>query len=685
MIQRTDTSSVTTPLTFQFYCGYRHCTLSILTGVLVSVLPLLSHAACGVAGGSSPCVGVRDVAMVHDNSGPATHTSNPVNVITGNKYRQVIDFTDSSNLKLIRHYNSRNAAYNQGLGLGWHMSYLAYIDSMTKETLSIVQSDGRRIVFLRQKNQPVFHAAAAEDGYIRQTGEQFRWQHPQGKTLWFRGPFLHRVIFADRSELRLGYDNRGLKSVQDEAGRRIEFHYGSEEQNTTLLSRIVLPDNSYLEYRYREKRLSEVLHNGELQQTYHYEDPHNTGLLTGVTDRFGTRLNQIEYDTKGEPVRVVNHESGHSVRFEYHEAIDGSGVTRARASNGATGVWNWKRHTKHQRYQLTQRTIKTCEDCPAINQIFHYDQHHRLITNNKITLESSSRVTAAEIKQSSGTLDSRHSTMVAQKNPQQQFPKLTFGPLGNIESVNTGINQLSFSTHPQARRTFKNPRNARAAARVIERLDKTRTKATSHNCSVTAPAESSLINEIDQTINQTDDEHCDITANPPESSTAVMPGAVFRDVRADDCSSYFDNSDNTGRGFQIEDALASHADFANAQITPTRFPIVDFIFDQTAFAIKSHDLRSPSYLSTDSVYRRLMSDAADMEDKFLGPIRELGQVQTIEGGLTTTITDADFDLLIFELVIKQGTATPEQQAQITRAAQEMLDLYGIVLVVIEIP
>jgi len=651
-----------------------HCTrAATFLWLFYLFLPAATHAqvGCGVAGGNSPCTDVRDITVVDDRSGPLSHVGNGVNVITANQYRVDTDFIDSSTpLSLLRHYNSQNAAYNQGLGLGWHMSYLAYLDSIGNHQIVLIQGDGRRIHFLRTSTENLFRAPAAADGYIRQSGQTFQWHQPRGAILRFHGPLLTSINTEDSRTVHLRYGKGGLKSVQDDSGRRIEFNYRPDGTGTLLLRDIRLPDDSHLQFRYTDAQLTQVLRNGVLQLQYHYESENGAGLLTGVTNAEGIRLNHTSYDSAGRPETVENLLQQRSIRYRYEQQSATTGKTQVISSDGATGTFNWRYFPTEQRYQLLETSVESCADCPAQQRTYQYDALHRQINNAPAQSGSSLLAYREPVRADPSTLQMRRSIF------------------GGLASVQLGITAVSMANSDADREAFNHRTNARAARAVFDELHRYRRASGAEQCAelaVDAEQEQTLEEQIDNVLENSEPPACDTEANPVANSTPGISGAIFRDIRAGNCTSYFDTFFGTRRGFQIEDAMAEHADFTAAQVTSSRFPVVDFLIGREAIAIASRDLRSQSYANPLALYRRLMSDAAAMDEKFLRQLRDTGFVQAVEGGILTTIRDTDVDLLVFELIIQQDSATASQQAQIRTAATDMLTQFGIELRVVEIP
>ncbi len=184
---------------------------------------------------------------------------------------------------------------------------------------------------------------------------------------------------------------------------------------------------------------------------------------------------------------------------------------------------------------------------------------------------------------------------------------------------------------------------------------------------------------------------CDYAESPvPESMrTPSFTGALAIDVRPASCNSYFIEYFGTLRGQEIEYGLDTHSRYQHYVPTVRSFPIVDFIGESELLTVRSRDLTSISYDPTvfpDGLYRRLLSDAMDIQDKFITPLQIHGSLETTELGESTRV---DSDILerpmVLEVIIRHGFASPDQIAQINRARADIAQTYGIELRVIEIP
>lgn len=205
------------------------------------------------------------------------------------------------------------------------------------------------------------------------------------------------------------------------------------------------------------------------------------------------------------------------------------------------------------------------------------------------------------------------------------------------------------------------------------------------------PDPSIAIAEQSPDAEQTEVDSCDTTQNPPAEnffSEVYIPGAVRVDARAASCESYFIEFYGTERGSEIETGFEQHARYAQAQATVRSFPIVDFLLNGEALVIRSRDLTSASYNNpddADALYQRLLRDGSEINQLLLQPLMEQETIMVTEQGDSTSITQADVQVVVLELVIQAGMASAEHIAQMQRAAQELAARWNIILRIIEIP
>jgi len=187
------------------------------------------------------------------------------------------------------------------------------------------------------------------------------------------------------------------------------------------------------------------------------------------------------------------------------------------------------------------------------------------------------------------------------------------------------------------------------------------------------------------------EDHCTSRAesNFEFSPDASNPNTVAVDIRPTSCQSYFTDYYGTERGYEIEQAIELHPLFQNLQSTVRSYPIVDFIGDERLVVLRSRDLASPSFNNPavpNALLHRLMRDGKDIQDNFLTPMNQHGQVTATENGISTTIYSRQVDNnVVLNIVIRDGIASPAHWQQIATAREQLLEKYGVTLEVVIIP
>ncbi len=184
---------------------------------------------------------------------------------------------------------------------------------------------------------------------------------------------------------------------------------------------------------------------------------------------------------------------------------------------------------------------------------------------------------------------------------------------------------------------------------------------------------------------------CDTHANPVDGypATTAQPGVSRIDARPASCESYFIEYFGTERGSQIEDGLAGLSPYQGLQQTVRSYPIVDFIDNDRLIAVRSRDLANNSFNdpgNPNALLYRLMRDGREIQDRFLDPLAENGEVSVEELGLSTTIQEGVLPPnMVLQLVIRDQIASPSHWTQIAQARERLWETYSITLEVVIIP
>jgi len=187
---------------------------------------------------------------------------------------------------------------------------------------------------------------------------------------------------------------------------------------------------------------------------------------------------------------------------------------------------------------------------------------------------------------------------------------------------------------------------------------------------------SELFHEI-QSINANPS---NISDDPPLTcqDTSVLPPVGFEepsdanyiriDLRPADCFSFFTAFPAILRGTAIEQALAQYEPYIGSQSGGNSFPVADYWHNGSVYVINSRDLTGEAIF-----------------EKLIKPLEESGAISHNELGTHTVLHAADVQQIYLDVVVQFGVMTDAQREQLSRAADELLARFGIILRILEIP
>ena len=362
---------------------------------------LAAQGTCGAAGGppagpsGSVCDYAREATAVPP-TGPAAGVGNPIDLITGNKYRHELDFRSAATVPLVfaRHYNSRNR-HAGPLGIGWSHGFetrLAQVGGPGGGTLQLVQGDGRRIVFERDAaRKGRWRTVDVTQGTVERaagTAHRWTWRRPGGPTLQFDAAGrIAAVLHAGRTVQRVGYDDRGrLFQVTGRHAVTLEFDYLAHPQGERL-ERVSAAGNEVARFSYDDTgQLSSVTWPDGRSQHYVYADPLDPLLLTGVLARASTTANppspvaNYAYDTQGRAVRTTESDRGKTLALRYHPpAHEGeAGLTIVTDTTGRSARYRWTYDRRRHVARLLDAEGEACDGCPPAARRYRWDAAGRL-------------------------------------------------------------------------------------------------------------------------------------------------------------------------------------------------------------------------------------------------------------------------------------------------------------------
>ena len=397
--------------------------------------------ACGPGRAGATCATPGPATQ---GSGPGINVGagNPLNVITGNKYQREVDMPALPGvlgLEIVRHYNSVFSSPTHSIGIvgrGWKLSYETDLYAVNR-TIQIVQADGTRIIFNRDRQDPS-HCASANpaDGTVRidktGRGDEYTWTWTNGRQLNFNHQGKLVQILAPTGEfVSMQHDRTGmLLSVSDPQGRKLRLHYldsnlaqagdrfrGVQEIDSpvgrfTYGYGSALPKGASIDKIHLLANLVKVgLPGGTSNRIYHYEDARRPTLLTGISvigpgsdgKLVQQRIATYGYDingkgiltVKGTPARLQTGADGKALQPA--ALVVGTGieqVTLDTSIGGRTIVSNSLGQKTIYRHAIVGGEFRLldvrgagCASCGEANVRYDYDSLGRLTGTTRLTLD----------------------------------------------------------------------------------------------------------------------------------------------------------------------------------------------------------------------------------------------------------------------------------------------------------
>ena len=381
------------------------------------------------------------------------NTTQPINVLSGNKFRQEQDIkpqdvSQTIGLEYTRYYNSQSN-YANVLGYGWRSSYdIQLLD--TNESIQIIQSDGSQLFFyptIKSLNnglkQTIYTASNKKYGYITKTNNTgyptWQWQYPSGQRLDFSTDSrylktnitlgkLDRITsnsFQPNSDyLALRYDNhQRLIQVQDSQARQLTISYTKTRYDLPLIT-VQSPQAQYQYYLDKQGNLSQYINANGDRTAYYYQDsndPHNLTkkvLYPALNPKQPQLLGQWQYDKNDRAIYESLADGKQAIRMQYDANAplnkaaslneDGSKLY----TNILTNVLGQQTHYQYKILKGNYRTVKVegagCQSCGSTTLPTQLDEHGNLIekvigdNTYHYTYDGQSRLTRIDITTEEG-------------------------------------------------------------------------------------------------------------------------------------------------------------------------------------------------------------------------------------------------------------------------------------------
>jgi RHS repeat-associated protein len=304
-----------------------------------------------------------------DCSTCSTTTADPINVATGSKYENEIDYvsTGSSPLVLSRSYNSADTSIST-FGVSWRGSYSRSVSApyygtfiingsyIYSNAVDVTRDDGKVLTFYQNGTQWLPDSDVNSKLIQLSNG----WQYTTGLDeveIYNANGQLTSV--ADRAGLtqNLGYDAQGhLISVTNPFGRSLSFAYTGSN-----VSSVTVPNGGVYAYSYdANNNLSIVTYPDKTQRKFVYENAAFPHALTGVIDENANRYSTDAYDSAG---RDISNQLAGGVN-QY--TLDYSYLTYGYVPvKDALGVTRTSTFTNINQVALETLMSQSCLSCPA--------------------------------------------------------------------------------------------------------------------------------------------------------------------------------------------------------------------------------------------------------------------------------------------------------------------------------
>jgi len=307
---------------------------------------------------------------------------NPINLGFGNKYQVEGDIQKTfSNLKFIRHYNSKYANKNYFIGKGWRHTYdrsIERVENSQYTTAFVSRPDGKVLYFslignvwtpdedMHEKLVSTYDIYGIENGWALTTSNEI-------KELYNLGGQLTAINYPDGKTLTVTYDpiSGQAGQISDISGNNITLVY--EQAASSYRIKEVQYFNKTVkikayQYRYDANNNLEYVDNPDgTTKQYHYEDNRFINALTGITDERGNRYATFAYDSQARANLSTHANNAERVDIIYNTG--GSRTVTDSRGNASTYT------TVNQQGMalVTSITGPGCSSCSAGNTSYVYD------------------------------------------------------------------------------------------------------------------------------------------------------------------------------------------------------------------------------------------------------------------------------------------------------------------------
>ena len=294
---------------------------------------------------------------------------NPANVVTGNKYEEVLDLTISAPglpLEIRRSYNNQVSS-DGPLGYGWTHNFdlsVQVLQETSPKRVIVGDSDGRALYF--KENSPTTEIIFAGESGVKDrlkqvisTGEYFL-RRKQVNLIYRFGSDGKLLTISDPNgnTLTLTYTGGLLTQVSDNFGKSLLIQYNTDNR----ISSITDQKNQSTLYEYTNGDLTKVTYPDQNFIRYAYSN-HN------LTDKYDTNNNLVGhwgYDAYGRVITYYSHVKD-GVPQERIDLTFELGRTLVTRSTGTT-TYNT---AVIDEIDVVQQ-VDGCSTCGGVNKSFQY-------------------------------------------------------------------------------------------------------------------------------------------------------------------------------------------------------------------------------------------------------------------------------------------------------------------------
>jgi RHS repeat-associated protein len=273
-----------------------------------------------------------------------TMLGNPINISTGNKFEDEVDYgvPGTFALSFHRYYNSASFGGDTTVGLKWTHTFSRSLTFVSSVEVKLFRDDGE-VRFFYECGM-LWCATSDETGTLNETtdssGNVLGWQYTDENAVNEiydgGGRFVSETNSSGISHI-LAYDGNGrLSTITDSFNRKLTLTYNNANQ----IAQLQAPDGGLNVYAYDTSgNFSSVTYPDKNVRTYFYNETADvqTGggpnLLTGIQDEAGQRFATYQYDSQSRGTTSEHAAGANIIQVTYNAdgsstVLDASGNSR---------------------------------------------------------------------------------------------------------------------------------------------------------------------------------------------------------------------------------------------------------------------------------------------------------------------------------------------------------------------